>query len=171
MALYWFHVQKISGHFDGCEFHHIPRAENEAADALSKLGSTRQAIPARVALEHLRKPSIKPSPESESIFIPASSELRAAPMDIDSGSGSGNPSTERLNSAETMAIEPMEMDEPDEPIFTTRLVPAWAEPIMSYLKDGSLPEEELLARQIQRRAKAYTIINGELYKRSVTNIL
>ena len=89
MALYRFHVQQISGYFDGCEFHHIPRAENEAADVLSKLGSSRQAIPPGVALEHLRKPSIKPSPESESIrIIPASQELEAVPMDIDLGVGS-----------------------------------------------------------------------------------
>src|SRR4051812_49618812 len=50
MASYRFLVQQISG-------------------ALSKLGSTRQAIPPGVSLEHIRKPSITPSPESESIFI------------------------------------------------------------------------------------------------------
>lgn len=171
MALYRFNVQKISGHFEGCEFHHIPRAKNEAANTLSKLGSTRQAIPAGVALEHLRKPSIKPSPESESIFIPGSSNSDGTPMDIDSGNSSNNPGTECLNSAEAMTVEPMDIDVPDEPIFTTRPVPAWAQPIMSYLKDGNLPEEEVSARRIQRRAKAYIIINGELYKRSVTNVL
>src|ERR1041385_9258494 len=69
MASYRFQVQQISGYFEGCEFHHVPRANNEAADALSKLGSTRQAIPPGVSLEHIRKPSIAPSPESESIFI------------------------------------------------------------------------------------------------------
>src|SRR4051812_18804910 len=69
MASYRFLVQQISGYFEGCEFHHVPRANNEAADALSKLGSTRQAIPLGVSLEHIRKPSIVPSPESESIFI------------------------------------------------------------------------------------------------------
>src|SRR3954469_263194 len=69
MASYRFLVQQLSGYFEGCEFHHIPRANNEAADALSKLGSTRQEIPPRVSLEHIKKPSITPSPESESIFI------------------------------------------------------------------------------------------------------
>src|ERR1041385_5430658 len=69
MASYCFLVQQISGYFEGCEFHHVPRANNEAADALSKLGSTRQAIPPGVSLEHIRKPSIIPPPESESIFI------------------------------------------------------------------------------------------------------
>src|ERR1041384_6266650 len=69
MASYRFLVQQINGYFEGCGFHHVPRANNEAADALSKLGSTRQAIPPGVSLEHIRKPSITPSPESESIFI------------------------------------------------------------------------------------------------------
>src|SRR3954468_7681385 len=69
MASYRFLVQQISGYFEGCEFHHVPRANNEAVDALSKLGSTRQAIPPGVPLEHIKKPSIIPSPESESIFI------------------------------------------------------------------------------------------------------
>src|SRR3954467_7905713 len=69
MARYRFLVQQISGYFEGCEFHHVPRANNEAADALSKLGSTRQAISPGVSLEHIKKPSITPSPESESIFI------------------------------------------------------------------------------------------------------
>ncbi|KAK1604689.1 hypothetical protein QYE76_028362 [Lolium multiflorum] len=82
MASYRFHVQKIAGFFEGCEFHHVPRAENEAADALSKLGSSRQEIPPGIALAHLRTPSIKPSPESESIFVP---ESHVVPMDIDEG--------------------------------------------------------------------------------------
>src|SRR3954469_8659864 len=34
MASYRFLVQQLSGFFEGCEFHHIPRAENEAAVAL-----------------------------------------------------------------------------------------------------------------------------------------
>jgi len=69
MALYRFHVQKISGFFDGCEFFHIARAENEAADELSKIGSARLFVPPGVALEHLRKPSNTPAPGSESINL------------------------------------------------------------------------------------------------------
>src|SRR3954464_10241 len=69
MGSYRFLVQQLSGYFEGCEFHHVPRANNEAVDAQSKLGSTRQAIPPGVSLEHIKKPSIIPSPESESIFI------------------------------------------------------------------------------------------------------
>jgi len=59
----------------------------------------------------------------------------------------------------------------DEAIFTVHAVPSWAQPIMSFLENGGLPAEEDTARRIQRRAKAYTIINKELYKRSVTGVL
>jgi hypothetical protein len=70
MASYRFYVQQLSGFFEGCEFHHVPRANNEEADRLSKIGSTKQDIPAGVSLEIIHKPSIKPSPESISIYMP-----------------------------------------------------------------------------------------------------
>jgi ribonuclease HI len=40
MASYRFFVQQLSGFCEGCEFHHIPRANNDEADQLSKIGST-----------------------------------------------------------------------------------------------------------------------------------
>jgi ribonuclease HI len=69
MASYRFYVQQLCGFFEGCKFHHVPRANNDEADRLSKIGSTKQEIPAGVSLEVIRKPSIKPSPESGSIFV------------------------------------------------------------------------------------------------------
>ncbi|KAI4973281.1 hypothetical protein ZWY2020_028989 [Hordeum vulgare] len=69
MASYHFLIQQLSGSFEGCEFHHVPKADNEAADTLAKIGSTRQAIPTSVSLEQLHKPSIEPSPESVSTFV------------------------------------------------------------------------------------------------------
>ena len=71
MASYRFLVQQLSGYFEGCEFLHVPRNDNGQEDALARVGSTRQAIPSGVALQRLLKPSIKPSPESNSIFVPA----------------------------------------------------------------------------------------------------
>ena len=83
MASYRFLVQQISGYFEGCEFLHVPRADNDQADALARIGSTRQAIPTGVSLQRLLKPSIKPSPESDSIFVPPAPETAE--------SGSRNP--------------------------------------------------------------------------------
>src|SRR3954447_23506680 len=56
--------QKI-GKNDGLELHHIPRAQNQAADDLAKLGSTRSQIPSGIYLEHLHSPTIKEDPYSE----------------------------------------------------------------------------------------------------------
>ena len=58
-----------------------------------------------------------------------------------------------------------------EEIFTLREVPSWVQPIMSYLLEGTLPENETMARKIQRKSKSYTIINAETYRRSVTGVL
>jgi hypothetical protein len=59
---------------------------------LSKLGSSIDSIPPGISLEHLRKPSIKPLPESSSIYVPPSPE-DAVPMEIDAGAISDNPGT------------------------------------------------------------------------------
>jgi hypothetical protein len=56
------------------------------------LGSSRESIPLSISLEHLRKPSIKPSPESSSIYVPPSPE-EAVPMEVDVGASSDNPGT------------------------------------------------------------------------------
>ena len=85
MASYRFLVQKLSGSFEGCEFLHVPCTENEAADTLAKIASSWQSIPSGVSLEHLHKPSVKPSPDSESIHVP---EDPAAPQ---AGPGTAEP--------------------------------------------------------------------------------
>ena len=41
MAAYRCFVQLLYACFEGCEFHHVPRASNKTADMLAKLGSTR----------------------------------------------------------------------------------------------------------------------------------
>jgi hypothetical protein len=55
-------------------------------------------------------------------------------------------------------------------VFHIREVPSWAEPFSNYLITGDLPQDKVEARRIQHRARAYTIINSKLYKRSVSGI-
>jgi hypothetical protein len=55
-------------------------------------------------------------------------------------------------------------------VFHIREIPSWAEPFSNYLITGDLPQDEAEARRIQCRAGAYTIINSELYKRSMSGI-
>ncbi|KAK1611269.1 hypothetical protein QYE76_034942 [Lolium multiflorum] len=192
----------LSGFFDGCEFHHVPRANNEAADALSKIGSTRQAIPPGIALAVLKKPSIIPSPDSDSIFVPAdpgaaqpnpgasspksgankpnppatmpnpgTSQSNPGASSPNSGASKPNPPASKPNPA-TMQSDP---EAPTQEallvsVFEIRCIPSWAQEFLSYLTDGVLPDDRVQARQIERRAKAYTIINHQLYKRSVSGV-
>jgi hypothetical protein len=92
-------------------------------------------------------------------------------MDIDQvnpGTTSSNTGTSKSNLEETMSVDCMEVDMP---VFIVREGPSWVKPIMEFLVNGGLPAEEVMARRIQIRAKSYTTINGEMYKRSVTGVL
>ena len=75
---------------------------------LSKLGSYRKSIPPEIALEHLRKPSIKPDPNSKSIFIPADPTSEATPMDVGKGKGKAVPADPRTatQNSETAMSDP-----------------------------------------------------------------
>jgi ribonuclease HI len=188
MASYRFYVQQLCGFFEGCKFHHVLRANNDEADRLSKIGSTRQSIPAGVSLEIICKPSIKPSPESTSIYVPGDpAPAQAPPPDSglkeavdqpstasstkDSGATISGPAPTagQLGEAGTME-DPGAADPLVASVFHIREIPSWAELFSNYLVTGDLPQDEAEARRLQRRALAYTIINSELYKRSVSGI-
>ena len=49
--------------------------------------------------------------------------------------------------------------------------PAWAKLFLRFLIEGTLPQDVAEARRISRRSKAFTVINRQLYKRSITQIL
>jgi hypothetical protein len=193
MASYRFYVQQLSGFFKGCEFHHVPRANNDEADRLSKIGSTRQDIPAGVSLEIIRKPSIKPSPESTSIYVrgdPAPAQVPppdpwAAALGLKEAAGQASAAGSTEDSGAASSMPALPAGQPDKAGMTTdpgaadplvasvfhiREIPSWAEPFSNYLITGDLPQDEVEARRIQRRVGAYTIINSELYKRSVSGI-
>ena len=106
------------------------RAQNEAADTLTRLGSERKKVPKDMFLEHLHKPSIK------------GADLQDA------------------GAAEPIDVASCDLVKPD-----------WTGPFMDFLTTKKLPDnDEVLKRQIVRRAKAFTIINRELYKRSTTGV-
>ena len=181
---------------------------------LAKIGSTRVAIPAGVSLEHIRKPSIRPSPDSDSIYCPEETEPLAGGARIDSGasepvqpagakrktgSGSTSPNAKRqrgddsphpgatsphpgaasphpgatssdpgAGSAPLPPPPPTGSDPHLEPvrqeiaamvhsILAVKETPYWAQPILDYLVSGVLPQDEVEARQIQRRSKSFAI--------------
>ena len=200
MASYRFLVQQLSGYFEGCEFLHVPRNNNDQAEALARIGSTRQEIPSGIALRRLLKPSIKPSSESDSIFVPAppeevESDYKKATVKAGSGTLEPGPGTAvtRPNTPElgpgtapvgpgTSSSQQAVADSNPLPPSPAALVqvalvavdeiaaPSWAQPILKFLVNRELPTDEILARQVQRRATAYTIVHRELVRRSVTGV-
>ncbi|SPT18244.1 unnamed protein product [Triticum aestivum] len=193
MASYRFLVQQLSGYFEGCEFLHVPRNDNEQADALARIGSTQQAIPTGVALQRLLKLSVKPSPESESIFVPAPPEAvgsdlrtpaagtRNSASDPGTAAAAPGPGTAAVGPG-TSSTQQVAADSNPPPPGPTALVqvavlaieeiaaPSWAKPILNFLVNKELPTDEISGWQVQRRAAAYTIVNRELVRRSVTGV-
>jgi hypothetical protein len=128
MAAYRDEVDEMAKSFLGYDIKHVQREDNMVADTLSKLGSSRKAVPPCVFFEHLHVPLVK-------MVDPENPELASSPV---------------------MAVLPCN--------------PPWAEPYLEYLTTKKLPEDEVQKRQIERRAKAYTIIDGQLYKRSTLGV-
>ena len=128
MAAYRREVDAVAGHFKGYQVEHIDRRKNEAADALSRLGSQRKPVPPNTFLDVLHNPSIKVPTEEELAVPDPEAQLVAA----------------------------------------LHVIPDWTVPYLAYMTRGELPEDETLARQITRRSKSMTIVNGELHHCSVT---
>jgi ribonuclease HI len=58
MGKYCAAVGKLEDKFEGLEFHHVERDRNAAADALSKLGSSRAQAPPGIFIQEIQQPSI-----------------------------------------------------------------------------------------------------------------
>ena len=53
-------------------------------------------------------------------------------------------------------------------VAALHIIPDWTLPYLAYMTRGDLPKYETLVRQIVRRSKSMTIVNGELHHLSVT---
>jgi ribonuclease HI len=128
MTAYRDEVDEMAKSFIGYDIKYVRREDNMATGTLSKLGSSRKAVPPGVFLEHLHVPSVK-------MVDPENLELASSPV---------------------MAV--MHANLP------------WAEPYLEYLTTKKLPKDEVQRRQIEHRAKGYTITNGQFYKRSTSGV-
>jgi len=67
MDAYCTEIRKLEGKFYGIEYHDVVRDQNQLADHLSKLGSSRTAIPLGVFVQDLLAPSIKEDKEIQEV--------------------------------------------------------------------------------------------------------
>ena len=124
-------VRKLEKNFEGLELHHVPRAKNQAADDLAKIGSTRRVVPKDIFLEHLRALTIIEDP-----FI------EEPPQAV----GPSDP---------TEVEVPAIVDLVHEMLVIT---PDWTQPYLAYLLRQELPEDEEEARRIVRRSKSFEVM-------------
>jgi hypothetical protein len=47
----------------------------------------------------------------------------------------------------------------------------WMQPYLAYMLNKALPEDVVEARRIMRRSKAFMVVKGELYKKSISGVL
>ncbi|XP_066396055.1 uncharacterized protein [Miscanthus floridulus] len=67
MDAYCAEIRKLEGKFYGIMYHHVVRDQNQPADQLSKIGSSRAMVPPGVFVQDLLVPSIKEEKEVEEV--------------------------------------------------------------------------------------------------------
>jgi hypothetical protein len=136
----------LEGTFDGCEVSHNSRASNEEADNLASIGSQCMPIPPGVFWEEIIERSIKGS---------KTSGLGEPSQHVTAGSGASKTRMESIA-------------KPEEVIMIEE---TWMQPYLAYMMNKTLPEDTVEARRIIRRSKAFIILQGKLYKKSITSVL
>jgi hypothetical protein len=148
MITYRVMYDKLEGNFEGCEVTHIGRESNKEADNLANIGSKCLPIPPGVFFEEIFKRSVKIKPAIDPALV--------------TRSGANHPGPTLAAGTEDLSKE----------TATLMLIEAvWTKPYLAYLIREELPEDTIHHRQIMRRSKAFTIIQGELYKCSTTGVL
>jgi ribonuclease HI len=85
-------------------------------------------------------------------------------------------SDQHVPSVRAEGDKPPEESEPevmavDQPLEVNLEDPDWRFPILEWPVEGKLPSDQTEAQRIARRAKAFVLIDGELYKREAAGIL
>ncbi|KAK1666332.1 hypothetical protein QYE76_054491 [Lolium multiflorum] len=128
--------------FDGCEVNHISRLSNDEADVLANIGSQCLAIPPGVFWEEITERSTKPKKSTK------------------------KEKNEKPSGAAKEALEEEEEEEEEEQALVLMVQIPWMQAYISYILRKIIPDDPVEARRVIRRSKAFTVIKGELYKRS-----
>jgi hypothetical protein len=134
--------------FDRCEVSYVSRASSEEADTLANIGSQCLPIPPGVFWEEIIERSI------QGVKPLGSKKLKSEPM-IDSRA----------------KITEVELGNEPEPEEVMMIEVTWMQPYLAYMLNKKLPEDIVEARRIARRSKAFVIVKGELYKKSISGVL
>jgi hypothetical protein len=136
----------LEGTFNGCEVSHISRASNQEADNLANIGSQCLPVTPGVFWEEIIERSIKGS---------KTSSLGELNQHATIGSGASKSGTESM-------VEPEEVMMIEE---------TWMQPYLAYMMNKTLPQDVIESCRIIQRSKAFVVLQGKLYKKSITSVL
>ena len=112
MAAYHNVILKMSARFEGLEFHHVARENNQVADILARISAKRDPVPPNIFLERLFKPSVVWEGESGNTSPAPNTTPDFEPSDVIGGS----PTEITPSAHEIMAV-----------------IASWTEPFLAYL--------------------------------------
>lgn len=136
--------------FDGCEVNHVSRLSNDEADVLANIGSQCLPIPPRVFWEEISERSTKPKK------VPKQPKKK-----------------EKLKKDSGVPTAPEDhiSDDEEEPEEVMMIQIPWMQAYVSYITRKEIPDDPVEARRVIRRSKAFTVVKGELCKRSISGVL
>jgi hypothetical protein len=136
----------LEGTFYGCEVSHISRTSNEEAVHLANIGSQCLPVPPGVFWEEIMERTIK-----ENKTLSTSKQGKHTIAD----SGASKEAAESTTEPEDVMMVEV----------------TWMQPYLAYMINKTLPENVVEARMIVRRSKAFIMVQGKLYKKSITRVL
>jgi hypothetical protein len=136
----------LEGTFDGCKVSHTSRSSNEEADNLANIGSQCLPVPPGVFWEEIIERSIR-----ENNTLGSSKQKQHTTSGLGANKEAAKDTTEP---GEIMMVEV-----------------TWIQPYLAYMLNKTLPEDVVEARRIVRRSKAFAMVQGKLYKKSISGVL
>ena len=159
MAPYVEEVWKLQWRFNTFRAVYVPQNESTVADELSQLASRQDPVPPGLYIEVLRHPSVsleRPNTKSTTATL-----------------GAGDPATSTPRVPSLEEVEDLVAPTPREAMLllgrmvlpSERTHPPWAQDIVKYMTEHTLPADDHEAEKVARQAKLYVLIDGELYRR------
>jgi ribonuclease HI len=143
MDAYCKEIRKLEGKFYGIEYTHVVQDKNQAADELSKLGSSQAQVPHGMFVQDLVKPSIKEEADQVVEKPPDQPLVATVPL----------PSTTE-SSLTTPVVTPTTNNDD------------WRVSFIKFLQDGTGYADRTENERLMRRSKQYLLVNGVLMRKN-----
>jgi ribonuclease HI len=144
MDAYCKEIRRLVGKFYNIEYSHMVRDKNQAADALSKSGSSRAQVSHGVFVQDLLKPSNKQEGDPVVEKPPDEPLLAMVP------------------SPTTMALSPTTTG----PSQTLTKIADWRVPFIKYLTDGIGYSNRNENEHLIHRSKQYLVVEGKMWRKN-----